>query len=157
MTHSVKRGKAFLNSWELAGTALLIVFVLRMWFFFPAPVLSSSMDPSLRRGEWVLIVSYPSVFYSLSAGDVVVLRNSPSSMDSFKRIVSLPGSSIPKEYSNDYTQLILAKDDYFVMGDNLPESIDSRHFGPVSSKQIKGKAWLVFWPPNSVRWAQSYD
>lgn len=157
MTHSVKRGKAFLNTWELAGTALLIVFVLRVWFFFPAPVVSSSMDPSLMKGEWVLVLSRPSLFFTPSLGDVVALKTSPSSADSFKRIVSLPGNSIPSEYSKGFSTLTLAKDDYFVMGDNLPESIDSRHFGPINSKQIKGKALLVFWPLRSFRWVQAHD
>jgi signal peptidase I len=157
MTHSAKRGKAFLNSWELAGTALLAVFVLRMWFLFPAPVLSASMDPSLRRGEWVLVMSYPSVFYTPSTGDIIALHDSPRSMGSFKRILTLPGKPIPQEYSSDFSIFTLQKDDFFVIGDNLPESIDSRHFGPINSKQIQGKAILVFWPLNSFRWISPHD
>lgn len=157
MTHSAKRGKAFLNFWELAGTALLAVFVLRMWFFFPAPVLSASMDPSLIRGEWVLVMSYPSVFYTPSNGDIIALQDSPRSMGSFKRILALPGHSIPQEYSSDFSQLALHKDDFFVIGDNMLESIDSRHFGPINSKQIQGKAILVFWPLSSFRWIPHHD
>jgi signal peptidase I len=34
----------------------------------------------------------------------------------------------------------------FVMGDNRPNSSDSRAFGPISQDLIVGKAWLRIWP-----------
>jgi signal peptidase I len=35
---------------------------------------------------------------------------------------------------------------YFVMGDNRPESQDSRFFGPISRDSIVGRAWLRYFP-----------
>lgn len=49
------------------------------------------------------------------------------------------------KYSKD-TPLIIEKDYVFVMGDNRPKSFDSRGFGPISVKSIKGKAVFRIWP-----------
>ena len=39
-------------------------------------------------------------------------------------------------------------DQLFVMGDNRPNSSDSRVFGPISQDLAVGKAWLRIWPLN---------
>ena len=40
---------------------------------------------------------------------------------------------------------------YFVMGDNLLTSRDSRHVGAISRHTIKGKAIKIYWPPKAVK------
>jgi signal peptidase I len=40
--------------------------------------------------------------------------------------------------------------EFFVMGDNRDYSLDSRFWGYVPFYLIKGKAWLIYWPPK--RW-----
>ena len=44
----------------------------------------------------------------------------------------------------------LTADEYYVMGDNRPSSLDSRTFGPIKFDQFVGKAFLTFWPPKSI-------
>ena len=40
--------------------------------------------------------------------------------------------------------------DYYMMGDNRPDSEDSRFWGPVPRAWIIGKAFLTYWPPDRI-------
>jgi signal peptidase I len=39
---------------------------------------------------------------------------------------------------------------YMMMGDNRDRSCDSRFWGPVEDHFIKGKAWVIYWPPSRI-------
>lgn len=41
---------------------------------------------------------------------------------------------------------VVPEGSYFVMGDNRPQSQDSRAFGPIDEDQILGRAWLRYFP-----------
>ena len=47
--------------------------------------------------------------------------------------------------------ITLGPDEYFVLGDNSPESGDSRHFGPVPRANIHGKVMRIVFPPWRIR------
>jgi len=40
--------------------------------------------------------------------------------------------------------------DYYMMGDNRPDSEDSRFWGPVPKSWIIGKAFFTYWPPDRI-------
>ena len=39
---------------------------------------------------------------------------------------------------------------YVMMGDNRDRSCDSRFWGPVEDHYVKGKAWMIYWPPSRI-------
>jgi len=46
----------------------------------------------------------------------------------------------------DFEEITVPKHHCFVLGDNRNNSMDSRHFGPVSLATIKGRADYIYWP-----------
>ena len=79
-----------------------------------------SMFPALKDGDLVLINPYA----DLQIGDIVLAQHPfKQSVKIIKRITEiLPGER------------------YILLGDNLPESSDSRSFGALAAKDILGKA-----------------
>ena len=51
----------------------------------------------------------------------------------------------------------LGKDEYWVMGDNRTDSVDSRCFGPIARQSIVGKADGIVWPFDSIQWLRDYS
>ncbi|WP_322819081.1 signal peptidase I [Tepidiforma sp.] len=108
------------------------------------------------------------VFHGPERGDIIVLRDPRDpSTDLIKRIIGLPGETIEivngKVYINDrlleepyittpwndtLPKILIPPDEYFVMGDNRNNSLDSRsaQVGLVSKDLIIGKATLSYLP-----------
>jgi signal peptidase I len=45
----------------------------------------------------------------------------------------------------------LADNEYYALGDNSPNSLDSRFWGPVPERNLIGPATIVYWPFTSHR------
>jgi signal peptidase I len=55
------------------------------------------------------------------------------------------------EYGETGRRITIPPDSYFVLGDNSFSSEDSRYWGFVPQKNIRGKAMVIYWPPNRIR------
>ena len=74
-------------------------------------------------------------------GDVVVVRQpgSDGRLD-LKRIAAGPGARVRVGAE----ERVLGEDEWFVLGDNLSESTDSRTLGPVKTHDIVGRVWFRY-------------
>lgn len=128
----------------------------------------ATVVPTTKQGS----ISY--VFGGPQRGDVVVFRAPPQpDTDYIKRIIGLPGDSvlvkagqvfidgraleesyidIPASYDfpQDGRPVIVPDGNYFVLGDNRPESFDSHLGWFVPVDNLIGRAWLRYWPPSEL-------
>jgi nickel-type superoxide dismutase maturation protease len=86
----------------------------------------TSMEPTLKPGDYVIVNRLAYLFGKPSKNDVIVLKH-PQQKEKFlvKRIAEIRDS------------------EYFVLGDNTEFSKDSRHFGPIKRNMIVGKVWVT--------------
>ena len=149
--------------YKLWAAALLLsipaLFLIERSVVSTGKVTDISMLPTLDPGSYFLINKYVYRFSAPRRGDVVVLRplNHPRWLY-VKRVVALGGETISvakgqvwvnsrlleEPYVSGSTQpgmdpLRVPEGSYFLMGDNRPNSEDSRSFGPVPKERIVGK------------------
>ena len=41
---------------------------------------------------------------------------------------------------------LVPEDNYFLLGDNSEQSLDSRYFGPIPKENVVAKATIIYWP-----------
>jgi signal peptidase I len=167
-------GKGLLK--DLFTLALLIVVVvipIRVFIISPFVVDGDSMHPTFQNLDYLIVDEFLYNFSAPKRGDVIVFRY-PSNPSIFyiKRIIGLPGETVsinhgvvtvikedaskitldePYIVNEDatYTKNVsLGSEEYFVMGDNRPNSSDSRVWGPLPKKSIIGRVDLRLLPIN---------
>jgi signal peptidase I len=58
--------------------------------------------------------------------------------------------SLPEQWQSagSHTNLTVPQRQYFVLGDNSTNSLDSRFWGCVPAVNVMGRIWFCYWPPS---------
>ncbi|MCX6705154.1 MAG: signal peptidase I [Candidatus Woesebacteria bacterium] len=169
-------GAFFLDILEVIVFAVGIFFFIYLLIMRPHKISGQSMMPNFQDGEFLLTEKVTYYIRNPQRGDVVVFMPPISTTDEFiKRVISLPGEKVMVRagrvyindkllnepyiksdvstaggpFLNDNTEFTVPAGEYFVMGDNRPNSSDSRYWGPITKKVMTGRAWISYWPINS--------
>ena len=160
---------------QILVIAAAIIIPIRYFVVKPFVVLGASMEPNFYNDEYLIIDELSYRLRAIDRGEVVVFAPPTSPSQYYiKRVIGLPGETVEitdgiitiknaefpngftltEEYISEYTHgresWVLGDDEYYVLGDNRDESLDSRSFGPITSKVIVGRAWVRGFPFNRM-------
>jgi len=146
---------------EILSYVIIIVVVVLFRTFIATPVMVSgtSMDPTLKDKEIMILNKMDKKFKRF---EIVVLKTDHG--DIIKRVIGLPGETIAAENGNiyingrkikdkygsgttkDFERVKIGKNEYFVLGDNRENSMDSRYYGAFNISKIKGSTSFIIFP-----------
>jgi signal peptidase I len=160
--------------------AVLASLLVRTFVFQTFYIPSSSMNPTLWKGDRIVVNKLSVEFGTINIGDILVFKAPPDVAkdcsdkvtDLVKRVIGLPGDRL---YSKGNTIYVNGKKldqkwsvwrtigvpispttvpagHYFMMGDWHDNSCDSRTWGTVPRSDVIGKVFVRIWPLTSVKW-----
>jgi signal peptidase I len=169
--------------WVERGLASFGAIVAFYWLTMDVSlVVSPSMSPTLQgnedSGDRVVTEKITRWFRKPRRWEVIAFVTD-SGEKRMKRVAGLPGESVqmvrpsellingqpvdpPPVLDHKYLRFgnltdgkpVPCGNGYYVLGDDLKDSDDSRFNGPVSANRIIGRAWLIVWPPNRIGWVR---
>jgi signal peptidase I len=170
-----QRENFFTELLKFVVVAAIIVIPVRLFVAQPFIVSGQSMDPTFVNGQYLIVDELSYHFKEPQRGDVIIFRYPRNPSEYFiKRIIGLPGdtvhilnNSITVISANGVSQTLqepyvvnvgdgpeatytVPEGQYFVMGDNRPESSDSRMWGLLPRKNIIGRAFVRLLPFQSA-------
>lgn len=154
---------------------IIIILFLMLYVVSVTQVVGSSMSPTLKDEEVLILNKFQYRFFEIKRGDIVSLDYEDTKY-LIKRIIGLPGETVKivnnqlyindKIYEEEYLANDLNYDDfsladlgyskipedmYLVLGDNRENSLDSREIGLIKKEDINGKISLRIWPLNKIK------
>ena len=153
---------------QSAVFAVLILLSFVSYFLFShfillsVEVVGSSMSPTLREGDKFIVNRCALVYRAPQLGEMVVLKDPGHNDFAVKRVVAGPSDLILLKDGNVYVNgrrlnepylqqnmltdcsetaqrfFRLEKNEYFVLGDNRKNSVDSRYYGGIPKNNILG-------------------
>jgi signal peptidase I len=169
------RQKSLIEWGIVIVVAVLVSLLIRTYVFQTFYIPSGSMEPTLQIGDRIIVDKLAVEFGTIHTGDILVFK-APKAVatvcgddvaDLVKRVIGVPGDHLKsvgntiyvngKPLKQPWTHVALigdkpiaptyvTKNHYFMMGDNEPDSCDSRYWGLLPRSDVIGKAFVRIWP-----------
>jgi signal peptidase I len=155
--------------------AAAIIVPIRLFVAQPFIVSGASMEPTFTNAQYLIVDELSYHLRDPERFEVVIFRYPRNPSEYFiKRVIGLPGETVALEsgevsVTNTSGQTVelpepyvvnegngtnatyrLRSGEYFVMGDNRPQSSDSRTWGALPRENIVGRAFLRLLPLTST-------
>jgi signal peptidase I len=143
---------------------------------------SNSMCPAICLNERIIVGMDVFNRRPPERGEVILFDHPPGGQKFLKRVVAVGGDTVAPGPANtvlvngkavdwpvvcgdpvrdetpsgeqvEFAALTVPKDSFFVVGDNLNHSLDSRYrgYGLVQRELVQGKALFIYWSPGTSR------
>lgn len=167
---------SFLEIVRYLVIAVLIVVPFRIFIAQPYVVSGSSMDPTFKDGDYLIVDQLSKRFELPERGSVVIIRYPRDPSKFFiKRLIGFPNEKVVIDHGkvsifneeipdgltlsepyvfyskNEVLEFELGSDEYFVLGDNRAGSSDSRIWGTLPQDNIVGKPVVRLLPLNKIQ------
>lgn len=137
---------------------IVVITLVRTFLFTPIRVNGDSMNQTLFNKEIMILNKVAAI----DRFDIVVIKEPNAYL--IKRVIGLPNEKVTyqnnklmingketkdpfiKKHTVEDFSIELGANEYFVMGDNRPNSYDSRSLGPIDKSKIVGTTNLVLFP-----------
>ncbi len=141
------------------------ILLIKKFVVTPIKVNGQSMMKTLHDGDIMIMNIIDYKMHGLKRFDIVIVDEGSELL--IKRVIGLPGESVQykdnelfingKKVKDNYGMgdtddfsITLDDDEYFVLGDNRENSMDSRAFGAFPKEKILGKTSLTIFPFNRL-------
>lgn len=167
-----KQSGLFREVLEVIIPAVLIFLFVRTFLFEVRVVPSGSMIPAIMENDRFIAEKVTLRFREPRRGEILVFKppaGAQFTTDYLKRVIGLPGETVEvrggtvyingspldepyipvmSRATSDFSAVQVPADSYFMMGDNRNASEDSRFWGFLPRRNIRGRAVLRIWPLN---------
>ena len=143
---------------------IIAVIIIRTFIFTPVVVNGPSMMNTLHNGDVMILDKIGMKLGGIKRFDIVVIQTGKTKI--IKRVIGLSGETISyknnklyingKEVSDnhsneityDFEEVKIPDGEYYVLGDNRTDSVDSRILGTIPKNEILGHATFIIYPFN---------
>lgn len=160
--------------------AAVLAILIRTFIFGPYKIPTSSMEPTFMPEDKIFVDKLSYRFHEPLRGDIIVFKYPRDRKKDFvKRLAGLPGDTLEIrkgvlivngkpmtdppfgqhtyynvedwEFAKTGQVISVPEGHFFALGDNSAHSADSRQWGFVPKKNMIGKAFMIWWPPQRIK------
>jgi signal peptidase I len=166
-------GRWLLETLVMVALAFLLAQGIKTFIVQPYVIPTGSMEPTIMIGDRVLAEKITYHFREPEPGDIVVFDDPTGRHPQLiKRVIAVGGQTIDinegkvivdgealdepylhgvaTDPGTEMYPLTVPDGEIWVMGDNRPNSGDSRFLGPQPESGIRGRAFATYWPISRI-------